>query len=287
MSFGSSSSHTSSTQTTNPWAPTVPYLENYLSELGPMQASAAPTSGQISDYQTLLTNAAAGNPFTGDITNLTNDTFQAPSYAPQIEGGVAQAQANLAPTAAGASLDFSKNPYVQQMIGTIGQDTANRINEEFAGAGRDIPNGGGAGVQAEARGLAQGEAPVLSSLYTTEQGNQLAAAQALAGITVGGGTAAESADQAALAARAGALPLSQAAIAASNYAPNTDLNLEQQLQTLPFSDLSTYASLLLPLAGLGGTSYGSGTTTGGTWGLNFGGGSGGAALGSLIGLMAM
>ena len=53
--------------------------------------------------------------------------------------------------------------------------------------------------------------------------------------------------------RTAGVGLSNAALAAQNYAPTTLLSLEQMRRSIPADELKRIASILLPLAGLGGT----------------------------------
>jgi hypothetical protein len=109
--------------------------------------------------------------------------------------------------------------------------------------------------------------------FARQQGRTDDATRAL---FTGGTTAAQTGqalDANALATRATGLPITQAALAARDAAPNTILNLDEQLKAMPFEDLSRYSSLLLPVAGLGGQQAGSGTNVqkGSNWGVGLDG----------------
>ncbi|MBS0243549.1 MAG: hypothetical protein JSS20_15340, partial [Proteobacteria bacterium] len=252
-----------------PWGPSVPYITNFLQGVNSAGVNIGPSQDQLDAFATLKNNAAAGNPFTADISKLAKDQFGAASNSGQVQDAYKTLQGQLGDYANGSKLDFSSNPYIQQMLKTVGDDTQKRINEMFAGSGRDI-TGNAAGQQALGRGITAAQLPILSQLYSQEEQNQIAAAQALNLAGVGAATTGQTLDQNALATRAGGVTTANSAINASNYAPNTILNLDQQLKQMPFSDLSLYASLLLPAAGLGGTSSGSSTSNTESSGFGFG-----------------
>lgn len=115
------------------------------------------------------------------------------------------------------------------------------------------------------------------------------AAKTIADAKTAGAQVGQGLDANALATRAGGVQTAGQALNAVNYAPNTVLNLDQQLKQMPLSDLSMYASLLLPAAGLGGqsTSQGTSNTTGTQFGVNLSSGSGSKVLGSLLGTIGL
>lgn len=250
-------SDTAYQQKTEPWGPTQPFLQDLL-KTGSTEVPKM-TPEQMAAFGLLEGTAAGGNPFTADISQLAKDQFGTQSYSGDIAPLLTQLQSNLGDYASGKNLDFSSNPQVQAMLKTIGDDVTNRTNQLFAGAGRDLS---GAHTQTLARGLAQGEAAPLFDLFKTEEGNHLAAAEALANAGMSGAQIKQALDTGAIATRTGALPTAQAAIQAGNYAPNSILNLEQQKQELPLGDLSQWAQLLLPIAGLGSSTSGTSHTTG-------------------------
>lgn len=284
--FGASDSSTTtnSASKTDPWGPAIPYLTNFLSDADLARMNLGPSRDQLDAFATLKNNAAGGNPFAGNISKLAGDTFNAGSNSGMVMDAYKNLQGQLGDYASGKYLDFSSNPYIQKMLATVGNDTANRINQMFAGSGRDI-TGNAAGQQALGRGVTQAELPILAQLFGQEQQNQISAAEALNQAGAGAAQEGQALDTGSLTTRAGALPVANQAINAGNYAPNTILNLDQQLKQMPFSDLSLYASLLLPAAGLGGSTVGRSTsdTSGASGGLNFGSGVGGSLASAAIG----
>src|SRR5690606_35560524 len=123
-------------------------------------------------------------------------------------------------------LDPMRNPQMQEMLTMVGDDIANRINPQFAAAGRDMS---GANQMAVARGIAQGQLPLLFDQFNRQQGLQMDAAKSL--FDAGAGTAVTQAQlDAARADLAGqGLNLSNEALNARNLFPNAILNLDQQI----------------------------------------------------------
>ncbi len=253
-----------------------------------MAANSGPTAGQTSAYSTLINNASAGDPYAPQISKLASDQFGATSNSGQVQDAYKALQGNLGGYANGSNLDFSTNPYIQQMLSTVGNSAANQVEQEFAGSGRDI-TGNAAGQKALGTGVTNAELPILSNLYTTEQGNQITAANDLNNAANTAATTAQGLDAGALATRQGGIATGNSAIAANNYAPNTILNLDQQLQSLPATDLAQYASLLLPAAGLGSQTTGTSNanTNTSSWGINLGGGTGGNILTAGLGALGL
>lgn len=258
MSFGFGGSNTSSHSTTDtnsqakndPWGPTIPYITNFLQDADATRYNLGPSQDQLDAFATLKNNVAQGNPFTSQIGQLASDQFGSKSNSGMVTDAYGQLQKNLGDYASGKMLDFSTNPYVQKMLETVGNDTQNRINQMFAGAGRDLS---GMNTQTVARGVTQAELPILSQLYSQEQQNQINAANSLFGAGQGAASEGQQLDQAAQAARAAGIGTGSEYLNSQNYGPNQILNLDQQLKQMPISDLSLYASLLLPAAGLGGS----------------------------------
>lgn len=278
LSFGSSKKKTSSSQQSDPWEPTIASLEQLIGQIGDYQDNVGATAGQSNAFAELLANASEGNPFAGQISDLAGDLFGGvSSRAPQIEQAFNTLQGQVGDIAAGNKLDVNENPYIQTMLQQNADNIAQRINAQFAGAGRDLS---GKNQESLARGISEGTVPALFNQYNLERQNQANAANLLFGAGSGAATAEQGLDLAALNNRLQGIPASQAAIDAENYGPNTILALEQQLKQLPIEDLGRLEALLGPLAQLGMQQSGKSTTKGSSTGLGvdnlFGG------LGSLL-----
>lgn len=261
ISFGTQNSTTNTQQQSQsePWAPTIPYLTRFLQDSDNLRSLLGPSGDQLDAFGKLKQNAAAGNPFAGQISNLANDTFNATSRSGVADNAYKTLQSQLGDYASGKYLDFSNNPYITQMLKTVGDDVQNRVQQQFAGAGRDI-SGNAYGQLALGRGITQAQLPILSDLYQKANQQRIDAANSLYGAGTTNAQLGQSLDTSALNTRAGAVPISNEAVNAQNFGPNQILNLDQQLKGLPFDDMSMYANLLLPVSGLGGQQAGKGTS---------------------------
>jgi hypothetical protein len=130
---------------------------------------------------------AAGNPFSPDIGNVAKTLLAGggPDRTGLVNDAYSQYQKALQPFASGAYVDPSSNPELQKYFRTIENDVSNNVNGMFAAAGRDLS---GMNTQTLARGIAQGEAPVLANAYDTARKQQIDAINSLygAGNTTGG-----------------------------------------------------------------------------------------------------
>jgi hypothetical protein len=269
FNFGGSDKKQSGTMasTTNPWAPTQPYLTDFLGRLGTAGASLGQiTPGQSTAYADLAGNAGRAGQFTPDIEALTRDLFRTESTAPMATDAYRRLEQQLGGFASGERIDPMADPNLRTMLDTIGSDAANRINAMFAGAGRDLSP---EHSQAVTRGVTQATAPILVDTYNRNVDRHLGAAQALYG--AGRDTAVTTAglDDAALATRERGIQTAQAALESLNLPANMRLEIERQLQTLPVEQLGLVAQQLFAAAGLGGQTTGkqSQSSSGSSWGI--------------------
>lgn len=258
FSFGKKDTKQTATQQNDPYAPTVPLLNNYLANVNNL----IPGSGAVTDKQTGAINtleANAGNPFADQIGGVAQKAFDINSEAPTVTDAYKTLQSNIGGYASGQYTDVQNNPQIQALLKVIGDDTSSRINQTFAGAGRDLS---GLNQQAVARGVSQGEAQPLLDLFTQEQDKQLSAANSLYGAGDTTGKDVQGLNTSAVSANAAGAPLSEAYTTARDQGANDTINYEQLLKTLPTDLLSKLQGLITPVAGLGGTS--TGTQTGST-----------------------
>lgn len=261
ISFGSSSSKTNTTQQqqSEPWAPAIPYLSRYLQDTDALRSLAGPSGDQLDAFAQLKQIAAGGNPHAGQIDQLANDSFATASRSGMADDAYKTLQSQLGDYASGKYLDFESNPYIQKMLSSVGNDVQNRINQMFAGSGRDV-TGNASGQQAIARGVTQAQLPILQQLFGQEQQNQMNAANSLYQAGVGTAQVGQGLDLSALDARSKGIGYGNDAIDAKSFGANQILNLDEQLKNMPFDDMAMYGNLLLPVAGLGGQVAGSGTS---------------------------
>lgn len=252
---GKSSSQTQQSTVSSPWAPTQAGLQGIIGQIQGQLPNTAMTGTEQNAFANLEGNA--GNPFTGQINSFANDLLNgggANAQAGNISDALASYKSQLMPWATGAMGDPSQNPALRQMLDVIGADTTNSINSQFAGAGRDLS---GMNQQAIARGLAQGEAPILlnaQQMGLNAAGNLYNAGNTTAGLLSG-------LTQQGLANQQAGVGAAQSALDASNYTPERLLAIESAKRGLPLSNIGALSNLLVPIAALGGQSSGNATTT--------------------------
>jgi hypothetical protein len=259
--MGSSSQQTQQThQTTQPWAPTLPALNSILSTVGTMGSSVPLTGTETGALNTLAANAAAGNPYSGQISGLANDLFSGgPDRSGVVNDAYAQLRSQLGATAAGDYLDPSKNPFFAQTTQSIANDVQSRLAGMYAGAGRD-PVGAGNFGQTLGRGIAEGVAPVYSNAYNTERQNQISTANQLFGAGSQVANLLAGFDKTALANRLAGLGVSDAALNAQNYGATQALAVEAQRRGIPLNALAQLVNIVTPIARLGTTTDGTQVT---------------------------
>jgi len=269
MSFGKSSKKTTTNQSsqTEPWGPAIPYLVNFLKDADLTRSTLGPSGDQLDAYAGLKTKAAAGAPWLSEIEKLTSDAFGTTSRTGMIDDAYTGLKTGLADVAAGKNLDILSDPRIQAMLKTVGDDVQNRIAGVFAGAGRDVA-GNAAGQGAIAKGVTAAQLPILLQEFARQQGRTDAAVRDIAQGGYSAATTGQQLDADAMARRKAGIDLMKQFLTARDLPENTILNLDQQLKSMPFEDLSLYASLLLPIAGLGQQQ--AGTSTSKTRGSSFG-----------------
>ncbi len=264
MSIGGGAGGSKSKTKTEPWAPAQPILKDILGETSPLVGNVGVTPGQQDAYGDLLASAKAGNPAAGQIRDVATGALGYDNTAQKDMVGDAYTtlQGNLGKYAAGDYLDVANNPQLKALMDTVGTDVQDRINRQFAAAGRDLS---GMNTQTVARGVSQATAPLLLDQFNKQQGLQVDAAKTLFGGGTTTATTQGQLDQLLQQIRTGGVDLSNKALEAENYGPNAILALEQQIKSMPAEDLALLASLVTPIAGLGGTS----NTKGSSWNLGF------------------
>lgn len=258
LGFGSKSGKTTTNTSSqsagenDPWDYSIPYLQDYLREVGSVGGTGL-TPDQKYAYEYLKGNAFQGNPWDEDIAALASDQFDAADYSGQVGEYYGALEGRLGGTADGQYIDLENNPYIQDMLNKVSGDVSSRINQQFAGAGRDLSGLNQARV---AEGVSNAQLPILFNQYNTERDRQMQAARDLFG--AGSQTAGQqsSLDAQRNALRTQGIDTAQAALDARNQGANQTLELDQQIKMLPYEDLGMLGSLLFPVAGLGGQQAG-------------------------------
>jgi hypothetical protein len=242
-----------------PWAAAQPMLQTILGQIGSNLNSTGLTSAETGALNTLQSNAAQGNPYAGQIGGYAQSLLgggAANAQAPNVQGNFANYRSQLAPYANGSMI--GNNPALAAQLAQIQSDVTNQVNGQFAAAGRDFS---GANQQALARGLAQGEAPVIAAQYNQDVANQIGAANSLYGA---GNTTANTLagfQQNYLANQGQGVSAAQSALDAQNYGANATLAEEAQRRGIPVQALGLLAQIGTPIAGLGSQSTGTSTGT--------------------------
>jgi len=259
MSFSMGSQKTKQQQSskTDPWAPTVAPIKDFLSSV-PTQATGA-TPAQQDAFGELRDIANKGDP---NATRIAQNAklalgYRLDSTAPIAQQGYADYTRRMADVADGKNQDIGNDPYIQQLLTQVGDEAANRNRATFAAAGRD---GSGYDMQTTARGVTQAQLPILVDQLNRERARTDAAAGNLYGAA--NTTAQNVLDLNRTAAtttndiRARGLEFNKAALEAKGFGPTQILNLEEQLKNLPYEESAKIAELLFGAARLGQQSEG-------------------------------
>jgi hypothetical protein len=268
LSIGGGLSHTNSnTKTTSdtksageqdPWDYSIPYLQDFLREVGAVGGTGL-TPDQKYAYEYLKGNAFEGNPWDQQIGNLTDDLFATADRSGQVGQAYGNLQNQLGDYASGKFLDPFSNPQMQAMLTQVGDDASQRINQQFAAAGRDMSSANSGAV---ARGVTSAQLPLLFDQFNRQQQNQMTAAQALYGAGADTASTQGNLDAQRAGLRGQGVNMAQAYRDARNQGANDILNLDQQIKMTPYEDLGVLGSLLFPVAGLGGQETGDSFTKG-------------------------
>jgi hypothetical protein len=245
----SSSQTTSQTQTTDPYAPTKPILNSLFANLGNVNPNlTGAETGAINEL-----GQTGGNQFApqiGDVASGLLGGGGAQNQSGFLTDAFNQYKAALDPFASGSYVDPASNPALRGYMDTIASDVGGRVNDMFAGAGRDLS---GQHVQAYGRGISQGQAPVLADMYNQERNRQL---NAISGIFGGAGTTAGAlGDMNAQANqnRAAGVGAADAATAARNSGPLAMIEAEAMKRNIPLQTMAQIMGITLPAAGGLGT----------------------------------
>lgn len=257
--MGGQSTSTQTVQSQSaPWAAAQPALQAMLGQINTGLNNTGLTSAESSALDTLKNNAAAGNPYAGQIAGYAQSLLNgggATAQSGNVQDNLTSYRDRLTPYANGSMV--GSNPALMAQLAQIRSDVGDSVNSQFAAAGRDFS---GANLMAYGRGVAAAEAPVIAAQYNQDVANQLAAAGALYNA---GNTTANTLtqmQQSDLANRGQGVAAAQAALDAQNYGANATLAAEAQRRGIPVQALGLLAQIGVPIAQLG--TQGNSTTTG-------------------------
>lgn len=255
---GKSEQTTTQSATTSPWLPAQGTLNNILGQVNTQLGNTNPNATENNAFNQLSANAGAGNPFSGQITSLTNNLFSGGGAMDQA-GKISQAldayKSQLTPFASGSMV--GNNPALADQLHQIQTDVTGDVNSQFAAAGRDFS---GANQQALARGVAAGQAPVIAAQYNQDVANQLGAANSLYNASNSTAGLLSGLQQQKLANQSQGITTAQSALDAQNYGPMQQLAIESQKRGIPMQNLGLLAQIGIPIAGLGSQSTGQSNT---------------------------
>jgi hypothetical protein len=258
--------------------------QSQSSQLAPYGPASGALNGILGSLSSIAgnTGTAPNATQTGAINQIKQNANGQPNYNPAINSGTmgllngggatqydpaitanldALKNGILGQTASGANI--GKNPALQSQLDTIASDVTNQVNGSWAAAGRD---GSPGNAQALARGIAQGEAPVIAAQYNTDTTNALNAANTLYGagnttygILNGNQAAANQNFQ-------NGVGTVGAGLNAENAGANATLAAEAQRSGIPLSQFQTLLGMISPVAAAfgqqSGQSQGSSTMSG-------------------------
>lgn len=258
---GTSSQQQQTSQTSDYLDAAKPAINGILGQLAPLAQNSGLSSGSTNAINQLEQTAQQGNPYAPQIsantTNLLNGGG-ANNQAGAVNSGYQNYYNQTNPLASNTNYDPYNTPGLSDALNTLKSDITGSVNGQFAAAGRDFS---GANQQALGRGLMQGLAPALLGQYNQNVQNQQGAAGNLynAGNTTSG--LLTGMNQQGLANQQQGIANSSDALAAQNYSPTQQLQLEQMRQQLPAQNLGLLAQIGVPIAQLGGTKTGTSNTT--------------------------
>src|SRR5512139_1810950 len=247
---GKSSQQTQSNSQTvsQPWAPAQPALQGILAGVQSQLPNYNLTPSEQSAIGQMTANAQGTPNYGPQATDLTNKYLTGDPTG-LLSPALQNYNTALSPIAS-AELDPTKVPGIQNVLQTIRNDVGNNVNGMFAGAGRDLS---GLNQQALARGISQGEAPVLLDQYNRNVAARMGAAQGL--YDASGNTASAMTRN-----QGNGLNLAQAIPQLMNMGPQGVLAAQELMRQIPLQNLGMLANLSIPIAGLGGQTNSQGTS---------------------------
>lgn len=233
----------------NPYGPSVGAINGILGGINSLVPNYQPTGTQTNALSQIQTNAQNLPNYSQQATDLTNSLIGGgTNYQPMVSDAYSQYQSAVNPFLTG-SLDPTQTPGLSDALATIRNDVSNSVNGMFAGAGRDLS---GLNQQYLARGIAQGEAPVIAGQYNQNVANRLNAANGLLGGAQSTANTNSALQQTQFGNQlAGVTNGANIVGAAANASPNATLAAAAQAYGLPIQNLAQLEALTVPLAGLG------------------------------------
>lgn len=258
---GTSEVKQSQSSTTAPWQPAQPMLNGILSQLSGQLPNTGATGAQGNAIDQINANNAQFSSFAPSVTGVTNELLAgggANNQAGNIDANYQRFVGQTNPLASNTNFDPYSTPGFRDAVDTMRNDITNQVNGSFAAAGRDFS---GANFNALGRGISSGIAPTIANQFNQNVQNQQSAAGNLfnAGNTNAG--LLSGLQQQSLANKSAGVGSIGSGLEASNAAATSTLAAEAQRLGIPMQNLGLLANIGIPIAGLGGQSSGTSTTT--------------------------
>lgn len=248
-----------------PWLQAQPEVQSLIGGVQGLTGTTGVNPTERSAIDSLTATGAAGNPYAGTTATTLESLLHggnATSEIPFVNSNYGTLENNLTPY---TSPNYSTidSPAVQAALNQVKDDVTNQVNGEFQAGGR---SGSGMNQQTLARGIAQGEAPIILNQANTDNATRMNAIDQL--FNGGNTTAGTIAGMNQTAAGNEHLGIGDTGTVLNNslFGPQTQLEAQELGQTLPTSNLAKLAQIGIPLAELGSTSNNSGSSTSNTVG---------------------
>lgn len=242
-----------------PWGPTSGRIQGILSGLDPSIASLSGTPDTTAAYNQLKANALGPNPLgslaLGAGTSLLGGAANYGKASGILGDAYGRTAAALSPYVTGNPFDPTSNPALAQQLATVRQDVTNSVNPMFAAAGR---LGSPDNYQALARGIAQGETPILQNAAS----NNLNAVNMLNSAADGTASGLIGADTANAGVPGQGIGNAATAYGAQNLGPQALLSAALGQMQLPIQNATALLGALSPLAAQFGTQTGNSNSVG-------------------------
>lgn len=258
---GTSTSTSSQTSQTTPWAPASGTLNGILTGVGGLVSQAGGNATTQGATNTLLSNYSAGNPYASAIGGVASGLLGgggANANNGAIGANLSAYKGMLQPLASNTDYNPYATPGFANALATSDADIANSVNGQFAAAGRD---GSPANTQALARGIAQGNSQAIANQYNTNVQNQQTAASNLYGAGNNTYGLLNQNNQTANSNAVTGMGAADAALNANNWGANGVLTTAQNAFNLPASQYHTLLGMVSPVAQAFGTTNSNGTSS--------------------------
>lgn len=233
----------------NPYGPSVGAINGILGGINSMIPNYQANGTQTNALNQIQTNAQNLPNYAPQATQLANSLISGgPNYQTGVNDAYGQYQGAVSPFLSG-SLDPMQTPGLSDALATIRSDVGNSVNGMFAGAGRDLS---GLNQQALARGISQGEAPVIVGQYNQNVANRMNAANGLLSGAQSTATTNSGLQQTQYGNQLAGVTNGASMIGnAANASPNAQLAAAAQAFGIPIQNLAQLEALTVPIAGLG------------------------------------